>query len=279
MELNKAFKLINHLANNRSVTSKSIQEAFASEIDIRTAQRYKGVLESYPEHIAVNSDGSLTLRDNSCFRKLILEKVPPAITFNAEQINSAPADGKKIVVKSGSFTPYETVRPILNTLLEYVQEQEIEIAYKKKVFAVKPYLIVLENGFWSLKGICEAKKEVMSFKLNRIKKVSPLSPPRFFKSENSVIEGIINQPLKSVEAAVLIDVDVADYFKDRDIFISQKLAEEKQDGSIKLTFSAADKLDFILQAAPWACFIKVLSPKKYRNAFANYLKIALKKNS
>jgi hypothetical protein len=280
MELDKALKLLEHLVNTPSVTSKTIQNAFSSEINIRTAQRYKSVLEGYPEHIIVNEDGSLSLRDTSFFRRLILNDLAGNALFKdgAAEIQKAVAGGKKVLILSGSFLSYEKVLPILNTLLEYLQKQIIEIDYKKKTFAVKPYLIVLEHGFWYLGAFSDEKERFIDFRLDLIKAVRPIAP---FEAgdEQRLLSGKRLIAENDGKVTILIDADAAEFFKNRKIFISQETVEEKRDGALKLTFAAADERDFILQAAPWACFIKILSPKKYRSLFEDYLKEALRKNS
>jgi predicted DNA-binding transcriptional regulator YafY len=238
-------------------------------------------LEGHPEHIIINEDGSLSLKDTSFFRRFVLNKLASNALFKdgAEEIQKAVAGGKKVLILSGSFLSYEKVLPTLNTLLEYLQKQIIEIDYKKKTFTVKPYLIVLEHGFWYLSAFSLEKGRFIDFRLDNIKNVRPSAPfeasdeerllsgKRYFAEKNGAV------------ITILIDADAAEFFKNRKIFISQKIEEEKRGGALKLTFAAADEDDFILQAAPWACFIKVLSPKRYRSLFADYLKEAVRKNS
>jgi hypothetical protein len=281
MELDKALKLMDHLINTPSVTAKSIQTAFSSEINIRTAQRYKSVLEGYPEHIIINKDGSLTLKDTSFFRRFILNELAGETLFKdgAVEIQKAVAGGKKVLILSGSLLSYEKVLPALNTLLEYLQKQIIEIDYKKKTYTIKPYLIVLEHGFWYLSAFSEEKERFIDFRLDHIKGIRPTAPFEANDKERLLSGKRLGAEKDGEIVTILIDEDVAEFFKNRRIFISQEIVEEKRGGALKLTFTAADGQDFILQAAPWACFIKILSPKKYRSLFADYLKEALRKNS
>jgi hypothetical protein len=281
MELDKAFKLINHILKTPVVTSKSIKEAFNSEIDIRTAQRYKCVLEKYPEYIMSNPDGSISLKDNTAFRGLTLDGLAANLPFKdgEEAVLEKTADNGKIIIRSGSFIPYDDVKHTIDTLADYLQVQTAEIEYKKKRVAVNPYLIILTQGFWRLIGFCEEKNKAMSFRLDKIKGVRPLSPARYFKVSETVLNGMTAEYADEKEAEVTVSVasDAAFFFKNRSIFSSQKILEEKPDG-LMLSFKAADKFDFTLQAAPWACFIKIISPKKYKAAFTEYLKYALRKN-
>jgi hypothetical protein len=280
MELDKAFKLINHILETPAVTSKSIKDAFNSEIDIRTAQRYKSVLEKYPEYVVSNPDGSLTLKDDTVFRRLALDKSAANLPLKTGEraIREKTADNKKIIVRGGSFIPYGNVKQTIDALYGYIQTQTAEVEYKKKWVTVNPYLIILTRGFWQLIGLCEDK--ITRFRLDKIKGAAPCSPPRYFKVNETVLNNMIAEfaDEKETEITVSADSDAAFFFKNREIFSSQRILEEKPDG-LKLSFTVADKFDFILQAAPWACFIKILSPKKYRLAFAEYLKFALKKNT
>ncbi|MDR2104522.1 MAG: WYL domain-containing protein [Deferribacteraceae bacterium] len=282
MELDKAFRLIEHLLSAPNVSSKSIREAFGSEIDIRTAQRYKNALEAQVEHVILNPDGTLSLKNSSIFRKLALERVAASMQFNYDEasVKRDFAERGKIIVKSGSFLSYERVRPALEAVSSYLQVQQVQIRYKKRDYVVKPYLIILEGGFWSLAAFCEDKPK--SFRLDRIRDITPFSPPRFFEPERRQISALITaQPQEAEKVEILVASDVADYFKQYILSAFQKQSwfkmEDKKNG-LKFTFLVVDKFDFILQAAPWACFIKVLSPKRYRNVLTSYLKAALEGN-
>jgi predicted DNA-binding transcriptional regulator YafY len=296
MNLDKSFKLINHLLTFGEVDTKTIMEAFSDKkITLRTAQRYMNALRNLPD-VVDSGNGKLSLAGRSPYQKIV---DPVALSTARANINNLQnvfgerqsvddikkrlgANGEKIFVRSDSFINYDPIEPIVNGLMEYVQDTVIEIVYASdKIHTMQPYLILIEKGFWYLAGYSEDYERMQYFRLDRIKSFKPISPTRFFDVDQTELDKI--KKTKSVfageEAEVVIHIaaDVAHYFESRDIFAGQKILSEDENG-LTISMTTTNDWDFLLQILPWASFIRV-ETEHYKNVLIDYLKEALEINS
>ncbi|MDR0453813.1 MAG: WYL domain-containing protein [Deferribacteraceae bacterium] len=298
--LDKALRLLNHLASHGSVDSKSIVELFSTDekkISIRTAQRYMEDLRNLPD-VTDNGDGSLSLAGKSVYQKYIDPVVLAVARANIgnlrdlfDERRSADVNdikkrlgtnGEKLFARSESSINFSVIEPFVNNLMEYIQDSVIEItSIRGKIHTVQPYLILIEKGFWYLVGYNEDHKNIQYFRLDNIKSFKPVFPTRFFTIDETKLNKI--KRAKTVfsgdESEVIIHVapEIAHYFKSKEILSGQRILSDNKKG-LKVSMFATHEWDFILQILPWTHLARV-ETKYYRDVLADYLKNALEKNS
>jgi predicted DNA-binding transcriptional regulator YafY len=295
MNLDKSFKLINHLLTFGEVDTKTIMEAFSDKkITLRTAQRYMSTLRSLPD-VVDNGNGKVSLAGRSPYQKIVDNVALSTARANINNLQNVfgerqsvgdikkrlGANGEKIFVRSDNFINYDPIEPIVNGFMNYIQDTVIEITYASdKIHTVQPYLILIEKGFWYLACYSEDYERMQYLRLDRIKSFKPTSPTRFFNVDQAELDKI--KKAKSVfageEAEVIIHIaaNVAHYFKSRDILADQNILSEDENG-LTISMTTTNDCDFLLQILPCVNFIRV-ETEYYRDVLTDCLQEALENN-
>jgi len=163
---------------------------------------------------------------------------------------------------------------------------EYKVGNELQMHEVKPYKIVFMNENFYL--ACEHTNEeylFTTFRLSQIQGVK-LSPNTFHI--NYDIEEFIKQmqtpwskytpnfKAHLIDVVVKVDVSKARFFKAKKFLPSQKIVEEKEDGTLLLSFKVTQEMEMEELVKKWLPFMRVVEPKslqeKIKNELIEYLK-------
>lgn len=298
-KLYTALSLIKLLNENKKIDSKKVSDELG--VSIRTAQRYLLELSILPGVIQNEKDNSYSLIDSYSFEGTFLSQtelsyVGALFDFLKRDVNSDSAKyldklKSKIFHLNGitfsydfvkeNIIGFENISSVLNDLEIAVKEQnEITFFYERynRNYAVKPYRIILSDGFWYLLADHEdCLKTFAVDKINDVKNTGNVFGHRddideIVKDANNIW---FNEHDKD-EITMEIDNSVADYFKRKSCLTNQKIIGEGG-SSIEVTFEVYNEMDFLLQILRWAPFIKIKTPDYYKQTLKKYLQDSLKK--
>lgn len=148
---------------------------------------------------------------------------------------------------------------------------EFRYSGRKAAHAVKlePYRVVYYNGFWYLIGNEPATGILKRYALDNIKDISLLKSgfKSIPESLDNVLKGSANiwfAEKTTLDVTVLIDSQVAHYFKRRRMFPTQEIKEERPDGSLVAVFRVGhfEAIRDILKS--WIPHITILKPEAFR---------------
>jgi predicted DNA-binding transcriptional regulator YafY len=152
--------------------------------------------------------------------------------------------------------------------------KEIVIDYKAKEdvvqHTVKPYKIVFMNENFYL--ACEVEHPDYQFSPYRISKIVDITPTGKSFHQNREIASFIKDmqtPLaryipdyKEHRIEVLVEVEVsrAHYFKSKKYLPSQEIIEEKEDGTLVLSYTVTQEMELIDIVKRWIPHMRVITP-------------------
>jgi len=298
-KLYTALSLIKLLNENKKIDSKKVSDELG--VSIRTAQRYLLDLSIIPGVIHNEKDNSYSLIDSYSFEGTFLSQselsyVGALFDFLKRDVNNDSAKyldklKSKIFHLNGITFSYDFVKEdiigfdnistVLNDLEIAVKEQnEITFFYERynRNYTVKPYRIILSDGFWYL--LADHEDSLKKFLVDQISEINTTG--NVFNHRDDIDEIVkdanniwFNEHDKD-EITIEIDNSVADYFERKSCLTNQKIIGENED-SIKVTFEVYNEMDFLLQVLRWAPFIKIKSPEYYKQTLKKYLQDSLEK--
>ncbi len=283
------------LSNDDRPTMKDLSEEF--NVGIRTIQRdiYERLMY-FP--IEKDTVGQLKFIDGFTLDKSTLENDEMLLLYlSMSQVKSmSPTYEKKIeTIFSKLLTPsYSTPYSIKsqgienldfdsrlsNTLEDVIEKKiiiELELINLKAL--VQPLKIINLQGLWYLLAKDTDDGLVKSYLLASIKKLKQ-TKESFVEDENieQVLDSVHSSWFKdgnSFQVKILVDRKIAHFFKLRKVIHTQKLEEEKEDGSLIVSFDVSheEDVDNIIKA--WLPDIKILEPVKFKNKLEKELSLYL----
>ncbi|AEI15231.1 hypothetical protein Flexsi_1581 [Flexistipes sinusarabici DSM 4947] len=298
-KLYTALGLIKLLNENKKIDSKKVSEELG--VSIRTAQRYLLELSIIPGVVHNEKDNSYSLIDSYSFEGTFLSQtelsyVGALFDFLKRDVNNDSAKyldklKSKIFHLNGitfsydfvkeNMIGFENISSVLNDLEIAIKEQnEITFFYERysRNYTVKPYRIILSDGFWYLLGDHEdCLKKFVVDQISEIKTTGNVFSHRddideIIKDANNIWFNEHDKDKITME----IDNSVADYFKRKSCLTNQKITGEGE-SSIEVTFEVYNEMDFLLQILRWAPFIKIKNPDYYKQTLKKYLQDSLEK--
>jgi predicted DNA-binding transcriptional regulator YafY len=131
----------------------------------------------------------------------------------------------------------------------------------------EPYRMAYFDGFWYLVARDSADGTIKKYALDRIREIT-LTKIRFRKVPDDIDDMLKNSVniwfATNRNIKVVIDVDSlwSDYFKRRgNILPFQKIIEEREDGSLGLTFMACNKEEIMMCIKPWLPHVRIVEPE------------------
>jgi predicted DNA-binding transcriptional regulator YafY len=141
---------------------------------------------------------------------------------------------------------------------------EIEFYYKKNR-VVRPYKIVIFEGFWYLYAQDKNDLRLKTFYLKDIKNLI-LGDNKFEKNENLIkkLENATNiwfdPNAKPFDVILFASGNIAKYFQRRAISKTQKILEKNDDGSIKFSMKVTSKAAILYEVKKWMPELCIISP-------------------
>ena len=198
----------------------------------------------------------------------------------------------KKIVNQSFYSPYfikydhledlDVDSPLITILENCIKSQEIvKIDFTDKTIELELYKIAAFYGFWYLfaKDTCDNKTK--TFKLSKIKKITPLD--KYHKTSHAKIEAILDKTHSAFyddgncfEVLIKVDKEVDRFFKAREFLQSQRIVKELKDGSLEVSFEISHDEDVDNVIKSWLPHVEILEPKRFRDKLTaeleNYIK-------
>ncbi len=138
---------------------------------------------------------------------------------------------------------------------------------------VKPYKIVIFNGFWYL--IAQKRDFAMHLYLKEIHNLKILD--KTFKLNDNILNGLekahniyFKSNTEPFEVVLLLEHDAIVYFERKPL--KGQFLKKNQDGTAELTICATDKEEIFPILKTWLPKIKVIEPPELQDEFENIIK-------
>lgn len=292
------FRLTDILTKLSSGETPSLSElALEYNVSIRTIQRdIYTRLNKFP--IVINESKRLQFTTGFSLNRIRLsvEEIM-TITLSLELIKNKGKEFQKAsqnlmdkILYEKVFMPYY-IKPtpseyinmdssILNVLEEAITHSNlIKVTYKTSEEQIlAPIKIINFDGFWYL--LSKEEIEVSIDMISMIQKVSLLEQRHTLSALEKKLYESAHTPFFNTKTHFYVTLKVsprvAHYFKLKTYLPSQKICEEKSDGSLIISFDVShfEEIDNLVKS--WLPDIQILAPISYKEAFENELKNYLK---
>jgi len=177
--------------------------------------------------------------------------------------------------------PIDLEGTLFKKIVKAIQNKR-QVSFEYEVFSpyqvkLEPYKIACFDGFWYLIGKDSEDKEIKRYALDKIKKFKVLR--KHFVRVPSVLDEILRNSAniwfsaeRNIKVVVLVDKECATYFKRRQMFPTQKIEEEKPDGSLVISFWVGNFGEIINILKSWLPSIKVLAPEELKEELLKQVK-------
>ncbi|HQB28393.1 MAG: WYL domain-containing transcriptional regulator [Candidatus Methanofastidiosum sp.] len=161
--------------------------------------------------------------------------------------------------------------PLFNKIVRAIsQKKMVAFQYpkgkKNHDAIIEPYRIAYFNGFWYLLGNEVETRIIKRYALDKISdlKITAASfknvPPdfdRLLKDSTSV--WFTNK--QDIEIVIMVDAERSHYFKRKKMYPTQKILEEKADGSIVVSYHVGDYHAIWNMIKSWIPYVAILKPE------------------
>ena len=295
--LTRLIHTLTKLANNERPTTKELSDEF--KVSVRTIQNdFSKTLAYFP--IYKDSKHRYYFQEGFSLNRAFLDSDEMIVLNLAlsqfDDINNMDTIKDRIykkVVTQSFYNPYyikqddlediDINSPLIEELEEDIKQNEIlKVKLPTKTIEIEPYKIVNFNGFWYLfaKDLNDSKTK--TFKLSELKDIKKVYKKHTTEVEK--IESILDKTHSAFyedgncfEVIIKVYSEVAAYFKNRDFLQSQKILEEYEDGSLKVSFEVTHDEDIDNIIKSWLPHVEVLEPKRFRDKLTEELEKYLNK--
>ena len=161
---------------------------------------------------------------------------------------------------------------LLKTLEQAINEQQhLEIGYENSPLSgrsISPLKIAWFNGFWYL--LAYGKDElILKLRLDKIKSAKPLathfSRPKKLDKILQDSASIWFEENRKIKVHLIVDGEVAQYFKKREYFPKQKIVKTAKDGTLTVECSVGRYEEILPTILEWIPHIVVQEPKELKD--------------
>ena len=169
---------------------------------------------------------------------------------------------------------------LIKTLENAINEQtHVTIEYENSPLSgktISPLKIAWFNGFWYL--LAYGKDElILKLRLDKIKKVNQLettfSRPKKLEKILQDSATIWFEENRKIKASLIIDSEVATYFKKREYFPKQKIVKTAKDGTLTIECSIGKYEEILPTILEWIPHIVVKEPKELKELVSQKIKV------
>jgi len=302
----KIFRLIsilNKLEQEGKISTRELAEEF--NVSIRSIQRDLILLDTAGFRTDAISKGVYKFIDGMSLKKTSLSAEEASlVTFLGDVAGALGGNLQKSfqgikskLLGAKKASPYYMKIPellnieaskkkVLNLLkVAICDEQKVDVEYISKQEAkntvLRPYKIVIFEGFWYLLAMDEKDEKIKTFGLFNIQKASLLN--EYFDQPDNIQE-ILDQSVnvwfsgrRNIKVDLKISKDAAGHFKKVKMFPTQKIIKQYKDGSILLSTKISNFQEIIYTIYKWIPNIVIVSPKELKEEVENNLKSYLGK--
>ena len=290
----RALLMLQRLSEEKSVSVSELAEEY--EVSERTIRRDIERLHFFPLHYSrgvVSVDEGFSIEhtrlsgDELLYMELAfnsVEEISPDISAKFHAIRaklSYPLFSTPYEIKAEQFESIDMDSPLLNKIEDAITKRNISmIRSGERQSHVEPYKVVAFDGIWYLFA-----KEIQSQKIKTYL-IANIEEFRATTQEYKCDVEAVEKMLDGVHTAwfedghmftvkVKVKPPVAEYFKLKKFFPSQEITQEREDGSLIISFdvSSDEDVDNLIKA--WLPHIEVLSPERFRKRLVSELELYL----
>ena len=139
----------------------------------------------------------------------------------------------------------------------------IKFIYKDKNYsAIHPYQLKNANGIWYLMAVDQEK--IKSFSISKLDCL--IVEEQRFQKDEALNEDLAEQDgiwisTEQTEVTVLVDADVADYFKRRPLLPNQEIEQELKDGGLQVKSTVNHPNEIVPLIKYWMPHLRVVGPE------------------
>ncbi|MEI8349856.1 MAG: WYL domain-containing protein [Candidatus Omnitrophota bacterium] len=282
--------ILNKLDRGEKVSTLSLAKEF--NVKIRTVQRDIALLCGTGFLIESLEKGTYCFEKGFSLRKIHLSgEEASLLSFMFEIAKSLGSNFEgtfrsvlaKVIQKEYEYPYYAKIPssetsfkelPFIKDLENAVSDScKINLKYKKddnlKEYHLCPLKIIFFDGFWYLLAQGDKEKQIVKFRLDRIKHVALLdeyfTPPGNIKKILDQSANIWFSGKNKYKAILHVDKQISDYFKQRKYFPSQKITKKNKDGSLIIESSYSDMAEVSHTIMHWLPHIVVTGPEDLKN--------------
>lgn len=180
---------------------------------------------------------------------------------------------------------YETIdmdSDLMNTIEDSIERQRRSIIrLEHKEFYVEPYKITNIEGIWYLLAYSLDDEKIKTFLVSNIRDYT--LQDEVFEARHDVerllprVQSAFFDHGRSFEVIIKVYPNVTDTFRLKDYLPSQKIIEEKDDGSLIISYSVSHEEDVDNLVKSWLPDIEVLEPYSFREKITQELHEYLKR--
>ncbi len=288
--------ILTKLSNDERPDTRELSEEYG--VTIRTIQNdMNRLISSYP--IAKDTNGKFIFEYGYSLKRTTLnsdELIFLTLALNqfddVNDIDKIKDSIYKKIVNQNLYNPYfikyehledlDVDSPIIANLEACIKAQElVHVDFTDKSVELEVYKIAAFYGFWYLFAKDLSDNKTKTFKLSKIKKITPTG--KYHKTPHAKIEAILEKTHSAFydegncfEVLIKVDKEAARFFKAREFLQSQKIVKEFKDGSLEVSFEIShdEDVDNIIKA--WLPHVEILEPKRFREKLIteleNYIK-------
>ena len=201
-------------------------------------------------------------------------------------------DGNKMLdyVSFDDSKYFRGIENLKDVLIAINQNQKIKFIHENfekntfKEYEITPFLLKEYENRWYVIGVPEGKKEIRTFGIDRItklsiSKLSHLKKKTFVKQLSNFenVVGINYNTAKPEKISILVDSIHIKYMESLPLHHSQMILPKNKEGKHQVDFFLVPNYEFMTQILKIGDEVEVISPVKFRNEIRNILKQALKK--
>jgi predicted DNA-binding transcriptional regulator YafY len=287
-KIKRIWTILNSLdKGGRVYTEKIAQELGVSK---RTIQRDIKTIEyaGFKIERCIETPGAYRFEEGYRLGKVMINKEEAAIISILYDISRAFGDSFSETIKGlrekmgtvGGESPfYFKVPPTvkIEPQISYFagkaisERRKATIIYRSRTGEVEktiePHTIYGHEGYLYLVAREEGRKGFPKFRMDKIKMIRPLNEK--FHPDRNALKATLDESVniwfdegKSFEVVMVIDKEVAEYFKARKYFPEQTIVKENKDGTLTLKAKVHHRMEVIPEVLKWIPYIKVTKPEK-----------------
>jgi len=291
LTLTRLILTLTKLSNNELPTMNDLKEEY--NVSLRTIQRdiyerlvYFPIVKDDLSRLSFQNGFSLDRckleNDEMLLIYLAMSQVKDiSVNFNSK-IDSIfakllnPAFSSTYFMKPQSFEKIDLKSKLFENIENSIKNNQIvEVLLKNRKTYIEPYKILSLDGIWHIMAKDLEDQKVKIFIISRIKSYDILNTKFKLQTDiHSVLNNVHSSWFSdgdSFKVKIIINHNIADYFKSKTILPTQKILEEKSCGSIIVEFEIThyEDIDNIIKA--WLPDIRIIEPIAYKEKFEKEL--------
>ena len=183
---------------------------------------------------------------------------------------------KTYMAKGYSFEDATQFLKLFQYFSKAIQAQrEVEFLYRNEYRQVKPYRLIHHFGSWYLAAV--DNEQLKAYRLGRIQLIEPQNELLQFEQSSEILEQLEQEQSiwfgkEKQEVHLLIDAEVASFFKFKKQFPKQTILKEMENGNLYLSISITHPMQLLPFVRYWMPYVQILAPEHLKQKLFSDLK-------